>query len=217
MKKFGRLKTGLTFLEMMMAMTVSLIVLMVVAMLSYSGQKSWSQAYNKNNSDLQVGTFEAAAAFGAFGRKANKKEYRLYKFESGKYLRILPENYPEEVVTGDAVEFRYWNTDLEPEIMTVTKTATAYVLFYFDNGDLKTDYGPFPPGGVDEAGDRITGADVFTRTLIRNVTSVEFSHTTQTMAGDGKGCVRMRVTATDPTTGNPKVLLVATLMRNTWP
>jgi prepilin-type N-terminal cleavage/methylation domain-containing protein len=217
MKKYRQFKTGFTLVEMIIAMVASVIVMLAVGILTYSGQKSWSDAYKKNNSDLQVGTFEATTAFGVFGRKANKKDYRLYKLVSGKYQRVLPEDNPEENVTGDAVEFHYWNSDLIPEIMTTTKTATAYVLFYIDDGDLKTDYGPFPPGGVDDAGNRVTGNDVITRTLIRNVTAVQFSHTTENMAGDGKGCVRMKVTATDPITENPKVILAATLMRNTWP
>jgi prepilin-type N-terminal cleavage/methylation domain-containing protein len=210
-------KTGFTLIEMIMAMAASLIIFLAVAILTSSGQRSWSRTYNRNNSELQVGTISATTALGAFGRKANKTDYRLYELVSGKYQRVVPEVEPEEVVIGDAVEFRYWDTELDADIMTTTKTATAYVLFYLQNGDLKTDYGPYPPGGVDAAGNRITGNDVATVTLIRNVTAVEFSHTTQNMAGDGKGCVRMKLTATDPVTGNPKVILAATLMRNTWP
>jgi hypothetical protein len=198
-------------------MAASFIVLLAVGILTFSGQKSWSQTYKKNNSDLQVGTICATTAFGAFGRKANKTDYRLYKRNGNNYERVVPEDDPEEVVIGDAVEFRYWDKELNADMMDTSKTATAYALFYFDNGDLKTDYGPYPPGSMGAAGNRITGNNVTTVTLIRNVTAVEFSHTTQNMAGDGKGCIRMKLTATDPVTGNPKVILAATLMRNTWP
>jgi prepilin-type N-terminal cleavage/methylation domain-containing protein len=228
MKKYQHLKTaptkarsrrlaGFTLIEMIIAMAASLIVFLAVGILTSSGQRSWTKTYNSNNSDLQVGTISATAALGAFGRKANKTDYRLYKLVGGKYERVVPETDPEEVVVGDAVEFRYWNTELNADIMNSNKTATAYVLFYIDNGNLKTDYGPFPPGSINETGHRITGNGVATVTLIRNVTAVEFSHTTQNMAGDGKGCIRMKLTATDPITGNPKVILAATLMRNTWP
>jgi prepilin-type N-terminal cleavage/methylation domain-containing protein len=217
MKKYQHSKTGFTLIEMIMAMAASLILFLAVAILTSTGQRNWSKTYKTNNSELQVGTISATTALGAFGRKANKTDYRLYKLVNGKYQRAVPANEPEEVVIGDAVEFRYWDTELSADIMTTAKTATAYVLFYLQNGDLKTDYGPYPPGGVSAAGNRIIGNDVATVTLIRNVTAVEFSHTTQNMAGDGKGCVRMKLTATDPVTGNPKVILAATLMRNTWP
>jgi prepilin-type N-terminal cleavage/methylation domain-containing protein len=210
-------KSGFTLIEMIMAMAASLIVMLAVAILTYSGHTSWNRTYNKNNSDLQVGTIGTTAALGIFGRKANKTDYRLYKKNAETYERVVPENEPEEVVIGDAVEFRYWNTELTEEVMNSNQTATAYALFYVDGNDLKIDYGPFPPGSMDTGGNRITGNDVTTVTLIRNITAVEFSHTTQNMAGDGKGCIRMKLTATDPVTGNPKVILAATLMRNTWP
>jgi hypothetical protein len=218
MKTYRQSKTAFTLIEMIMAMAASVIVLLAVAILTSTGQKSWAQTYNKNNSDLQVGTIGATTALGVFGRKANKTDYRIYKkLLTNKYERVVPETDPEEVVVGNAVEFRYWEGDLTADMINANKTATSYVLFYLDNGDLKTDYGLFPPGGVDAGGNRLTGGDVTTVTLIRGVTAVEFSHTTHNMAGDGKGCVRMKLTATDPVTGNPKVILAATLMRNTWP
>jgi hypothetical protein len=210
-------QTGFTLPEMMMAMAASLIVLIVVAILTFSGQRGYSQTYNKNNSDLFIGTIDTTTALGVFGRKSNKTDYRLYKLTSSKYLRAVPVTNPEEVVIGNAVELRYWGSDLNPQFMDSSKTGTAYVLFYLDNNCLKADYGPYPPGGVDAKGNRIKGNDVTTITLIRNVTAVEFSHTTYNMTGDGKGCVRMKLTANDPITGNPKVILAATLMRNTWP
>jgi hypothetical protein len=217
MKTNKNTKIGFTLIEMIMAMAGSLIVLLAVSILTFSGQRSYTNTYNKNNSDLQIGTIGATSALGVFGRKANKTDYRLYKLQNGNYVRVLPEDEPEEVVIGDAVEFRYWDEELNAGYMNTAKTATSYALFYLQNGDFKTDYGPYPPGGIDAGGSRIVNGDVTTVTLIRNVTAVEFSHTTQNMAGDGKGCVRVKITATDPVTGNPKTILAATLMRNTWP
>lgn len=218
MKTYRQSKNAFTLIEMIVAMAASVFVLLAVAILTASGQKSWSNTYNKNNSDLQVGTIGATTVLGAFGRKSNKTDYRIYKkLVTNKYERVVPETDPEEVVVGDAVEFRYWEGELTADMINANKTATSYVLFYLDHGDLKTDYGLYPPGGVDAGGNRLTGGDITTVTLIRGVTAAEFSHTTQNMAGDGKGCVRMKITATDPVTGNPKVILAATLMRNTWP
>jgi type II secretory pathway pseudopilin PulG len=217
MKNYRNSKTGFTLMEMILAMAASLIVLLIVGILALSGQRSWTKTYNRNNSELQMGTLSATAALGAFGRKANKTDYRVYKLANNKYQRAVPVTNPEEIVVGDAVEFRYWAGELDASMMNSNQTATNYVLFYLQNGDLKTDYGPYPPGGVDAAGHRNAGNNVTTVTLIRNITAVEFSHTTYNMAGDGYGCVRMKLTATDPVTGNPKTLLAATLMRNTWP
>jgi prepilin-type N-terminal cleavage/methylation domain-containing protein len=217
MKTYRQSKTGFTLIEMIMAMSAALIVMMAVAILTFSGQRSWTNTYNKSNSELQVGTIGATTALGSFGRKSNKTDYRLYKLVNNTYQRAVPQTNPEEVVVGDAVEFHYWDGDLNADMMNTSITATNYVLFYIDNGDFKTDYGPYPPGAVDAAGHRLTGNNVTTVTLIHNVTSVQFSHTTSTMAGDGKGCIRMQLTANDPVTGFPKVILAATLMRNTWP
>jgi type II secretory pathway component PulJ len=215
--KIQRHKSGFTLIELVMAVAASFIVLLVAAMLTYRGHQSYAQTYAKNNSDLQVGSIGATSALGVFGRKANKTDYRIYKKNNSKFERALPETDPEEIVIGDAVEFRYWSSEVNPSYLDSTKKADSYVLFYIENNDLKTDYGPYPPGGIDLNGNRITQGNITTLTLIRNVTSVEFSHTTYNMAGDGKGCVRMKLTATDPVSGNPKVILAASLMRNTWP
>ena len=191
--------------------------MMTVAMLLYSGQRSWTQIYARSNSESQVGSMNAMVALGAFGRKSNKMNYCLYQLVGNRYVRVVPAAQPEEVVIGDAVEFRYWDVPLSGEIVNTQTTATAYAFFYLNNGNLKIDYGPYPPGAIDAAGYRISGDTVTTVTLVRNITDVEFSHTTRNMAGDGKGCVRMKLTVTDSATGQSKTILAATLMRNTWP
>ena len=202
---------------MVTTIIAAFIVMLAVAMLLYSGQRSWSQIYARSNSESQVGSMNAMVALGAFGRKSNKMNYNLYELVANRYVRVLPASQPEEVVIGDAVEFRYWDTPLTDALVDIDTTATAYAFFYLDNGNLKIDYGPYPPGAIDGAGNKMTGDDVTTVTLIRNITDAEFSHTTRNMAGDGKGCVRMKLTVTDSVTGTSKTILAATLMRNTWP
>ncbi|MBN2020935.1 MAG: hypothetical protein JW749_12015 [Sedimentisphaerales bacterium] len=217
MKTIRCYKPGFTLIELTIAIIASFIIMLTVALLVYSGQKSWTRIYNKTNSESQVGVMNAMIALGAFGRKSNKMNYRLYNLVSNKYQRVVPATQPEEVVIGDAVEFRYWNTTLEDDFVDNEKTATSYAFFYLDNGDLRIDFGPYPPGAINNGGVRITNSDVTTVTLIRNIAGAEFSHTTRNMAGDGKGCIRMKLTVTDPETGESKVLLAATLMRNAWP
>jgi hypothetical protein len=200
-----------------MAMAAACIVVLTAGILLYSGQKSWLRTYNDNNCESRIGALNTMTALGALGRKSNRMNYHLYEVVGANYVQVLPKNEPEEVVIGQAVEFRYWDTELDADLMDKNKTATAYALFYLDNGELKIDFGPYPPGGIDGAGHRIAGPDITTVSLVKHVSSAEFSHTTRTMAGEGKGCIRMKLIIADPTDGSSKTVLAATLMRNIWP
>ena len=219
MKSSKYLKSGFTLIELTMAMTSSFIVMVSVALLVYSGQVNFTKVYAKNNSESQVGAVNAMAAFGAFGRKSNKMDYILYECVDDLYLKVVPVEESEELVIGDAVEFRFWDSTFAENLEKVDKHATSYALFYLEDGDLKIDYGPCPPGAINAAGQRVPAHnnEIKTVTLVRNITDVEFSHTTRNMDGDGKGCVRMKLTVTDPVTGETKTTLAATLMRNCWP
>ncbi len=204
-------------IELVLAMATSGVVLMAAAILILGGQQCWSRTYNRNNSTMQVETISATAAFTAFGRRANKNNYTLYNQVNNTFVKVTPQSLPDEVLFGNAVEFRYWEQELSGEIMNAAITATDYVMFYLHQNELRADYGPFPPGAVDTSGNRLTGDDVRTVTLVHNVTQLRFSHTAQNMAGDGLGCVKMELTAQDPATGEQKIVLAATLLRNVWP
>jgi len=49
--------------------------------------------------------------------------------------------------------------------MDVTKTATAYALFYLDGEKLKVDYGPYPPGAAPSRADAGQSKDSHRRHL----------------------------------------------------
>ena len=210
-------RRGFTLIELIMAMAAACIVMLSVGILLYGGQKSWLKTYNDNNCESRIGALNTMVALGALGRKSNRMNYRLYGVDGSSYEQVLPAADPEEVVIGQAVEFRYWDTELEADLMDKDKTATAYALFYLEGNELKIDFGPYPPGAIDGAGHRITGSDITTVTLVKHVSSAEFSHTTRTMTGEGKGCIRMKLTIADPTDGSSTTVLAATLMRNIWP
>jgi type II secretory pathway pseudopilin PulG len=216
---FRRLQSsrGLTLIESIVAMAAACIVMLSVALLVSSGYRGWNQTFNNANRESRLGALDTMIALGAIGRKSNKADYRLYEVSGSHFERVLPSGSPEEVVTGQAVEFRYWDTDLDAGLMSPDVNATAYALFYRSDNELRVDYGPYPPGGVNASGNRTTGANIKTITLAKNVTSVEFSHNTRNMAGDGKGCIRMKLIVTDPNDGSIKTALAATLMRNVWP
>ena len=208
--------SGLTLIEMIVAIGISSIVMLSAGLLVSSGYKGWKQSFNNANCESRLGAMDTMIALGAIGRKSNKMDYCVYEVTGNTFTKVVPVADPEEILTGQAVEFRYWDTELNPALMDPAVTATAYALFYLDGNRLKVDYGPYPPGGINAAGQRITGADVTTTTLAENVFSVDFSHTAKNMAGDGRGCVRMKLVIIDTTDGEPKTTIAATLMRNTW-
>ncbi len=208
---------GFTLIELIVAMNASLIVMTTTALLVHSGHRGWVKTFNSTNCESRLGALDTMVALGAVGRKSNKTDYRLYRITGDHYDRVLPLADPEEILIGQAIEFRYWDTDLDADLMDPAVTATAYALFYLDGSNLRADYGHYPPGGISVSGQRITGAGAMTVTLARNVSSVEFSHTAKNMLGDGRGCVRMKLVITDPADGAPKTTLSATLMRNVWP
>jgi len=82
---------------------------------------------------------------------------------------------------------------------------------------LMLDIGPYPPGAIDAFGNRLTGGSVTTVTLAQNVSDLEFTHTTRSLNGDGKGCVRISMTISDPFDNSQTTVTAATLMRNVWP
>jgi len=213
-----RTRQGFTLVELVVSMNAAFIVMVTGALLVSSGYRSWNRAFKTANSEARLGALDTMISLGTTGRKSNKMDYCLYTYSSGKYTRITASN-PDDVLKGQAIEFRYWDTELDSSLMNPSKTATAYAFFYLENGQLKVDYGPFPiggPGGVNAAG-AISGTATTTITLAQNVTSVEFSHTARNSTGDGNGCIRMKLIITDPTDGTSKTTLAATLMRNTWP
>jgi type II secretory pathway pseudopilin PulG len=217
--KSRRRTHGLTLIELVVAISTASIVMLTAALLISSGYRSWNQTYNNANSEARLGAMDAMVALGAIGRKSNKMDYRIYRVVDNTFeqVGIDPPSNPDDILIGQAVEFRYWDIELDAGMINPASTATAYALFYVDDGQLKVDYGPYPPGGINGDHHREPGEDVTTITLTRNVTSIEFSHTAKNITGDGKGCVRMKLIIYDTTDKSSKTVLAATLMRNVWP
>jgi hypothetical protein len=212
-----KFRPGFTLIEIVMASTIALISGLVVGGLIVAGQRSWTRAFNRANFGVQADALQTMITFGSLGRKSNKMDYRVYRVEGGRFLRAVPLHDPEEVVSGQAVEFRYWDVELDSSLMDTEKTGTAYALFYVDGDQLKVDEGPYPPGGVNASGQRILSGDATTRIIAQNVETVEFSHTTRNLEGDGYGCVRMDLKLADRNDKNVITVRTATLMRNVWP
>ncbi len=209
---------GFSLIELVITMALTMIVVLIVGSLLKSGHLSWARAFNYANSSSHLNAIETTVMFGNIGRKSNKMDYALYEISStGRFDPVpLPDNL-EEIVKGQAVEFHYWDTELTKDIMDISITGTAYALFYLDDDKLMLDIGPYPPGAIDAFGNRLTGGSVTTVTLAQNVSDLEFTHTTRSLNGDGKGCVRISMTISDPFDNSQTTVTAATLMRNVWP
>jgi prepilin-type N-terminal cleavage/methylation domain-containing protein len=220
-------RKGFTLIEVIVAMAAGFIVMMTIAMLVQSGYRSWNQTYRTANSDSRLDSIAATTSFGSIGRKSNKNDYYVYVHHAADTTFTAPPLNlldPDEILTGQAVEFRYWSTDLDDAMLTPTSVADRYALFYLDysqpgNVQLKLDTGTStggPTGGaINAAGHRVVSTS--TTTLARHVTSVTFTHTKKTPTGGGLGCVRMRLEINDPADNKSKTVIAATYIRNVWP
>jgi len=204
-------------------MSISLTLISAVGTLLVSGHRAWQQTYDSAHKQIREDAHAATVAFGSVGRKANRLDYTLYVITGSTFTPAVPQTSdPEEMVYGDAVEFRYWDVELDTDdtydLMDVTKTATAYALFYIDEDQLKIDYGPYPPGAVADGGARNT-SNITTAVLAENVSPADpngaFNHVT--LNGVGRGCVRINIILTDPEDNDSIRVMTATVMRNIWP
>jgi len=220
-------RSGLTLIELIIAMMINLMVVLAVGALLVGGTRAWQRTYNSANKKLKQDALATTMAFGSMGRKANRLGYTIYNGDGSNFTPALPQTgNPQEVVSGNAVEFRYWDVELDKadsySLMDADKTATAYVFFYLDGDQLKVDYGPYPPGAVPEGGGIKNASGVFTKILLAEHVSVDnnfaagaFSHTT--VGGTGQGSVRINIVLTDPADNETIRVMTATLMRNIWP
>lgn len=222
----NKLRSGLTLIELLIAMTLNLLIVLAAGILLVNGNRAWQNTYNLANSKKSQDALVVMAAFGNIGRKSNRINYIIYNVNGDTFTPASPETSdPQEVVSGNAVEFRYWDVELDEtdshSLMDVTKTATAYALFYIDGDRLKVDYGSYPPGGVPDGGGIRNTSGVVTTTLAENVSVDEasdagaFSHTT--LNGVGQGSVRINITITDPVSNQSTKVMTSTLTRNIWP
>jgi prepilin-type N-terminal cleavage/methylation domain-containing protein len=218
-------RNGFTLIELIVAIALSCMVMLTVAILVQSGYQSWNRTYNTANANSRLDSIGTITTFCSFGRKSNKNDYYVYSVagtgSNTTYTQVKPVANPEENLTGQAVEFRYWSHDLTAAMLSATSVADSYALFYIDSNQLKVDFGTStggPTGGaINAAQHRVTGTGVTTVILANHVTNVAFSHTAKDMAGDGNGCVRMNLVINDPADNKINIFLAATYLRNVWP
>jgi len=230
-----KFRCGVTLIELVITSIISVIIILAVGVLLVGGNRAWQKTYNSANKKIKLDADAVAIAFGSMGRKSNRLHnptdllhsgYVLYKVSGWTFTPAVPKTTnPQEVVSGEAVEFRYWDVELDEtdshDVMNVMKTATAYALFYLDGDELKVDYGPYPPGAVPPGGGGRNTSGVRTVVLAENASTDPnsgagaFSHTT--IGGVGQGSVRINIILTDPEDDETINVKTSTLMRNIWP
>ncbi|MFZ0034405.1 MAG: hypothetical protein WAK60_05400 [Sedimentisphaerales bacterium] len=221
--------SGVTMIELVVTTAIGIILVSAVGVLLISGSRGWQQTYDSAHKKIKEDADAVTVAFGSIGRKSNRLGYSnhlgyiIYKINGTTFTPAVPaQMVGESIASGNAVEFRYWDVELDKtdshHLMDVTKTATAYALFYLEGNQLKLDYGLYPPGGVPDGGGH-KNTPTSTTVLAENVSTDPgigaFSHST--LNGAGEGSVRIDITLTDPDDGETLKLMTATLMRNIWP
>jgi len=208
-RRFG---CGFTVVELCVSTAVSLVLVLTVAALLVGGNRAWQRTYDSASSKVKQDALDTMIAFGSIGRRANRLNYAVYKMSGDTLTPALPKTtQPQEVVFGDAVEFRYWDVPLDTtdsyDLLDAKKKATAYALFYLDGDELKVDYGPYLPGAAPKGGGSRNRTGVTTKVLAENVS-----------VSEGSGGAFSRTWKDDRGQGSVRIsVITATLMRNTWP
>jgi len=220
-------RSGFTMIDVVITIVVTVVLVPVVGALLVSGHRAWSNTYNFAHKKIKQDAQTVMLTFGSIGRMSNQHPrkldqseygYAIYEIAGSSFSVVQPEGNEKQVITGDAVEFIYWDTELDAELMNKDTIGTAYALFYIDGDKLMLDRGPYPPGAVpiNEGGKNSSGAN--TTTLAENVSfnpdMGAFSYTFKD--GAPQGSVRIHITLTDEDGETIKVM-TSTLMRNVWP
>ena len=215
---------GVTLVELTVSSVVAIILVFTVGLLLDGSSRAWLHTYESIHGNTNENAEVIISSFGSIGRRSNRSSYFLYRINQGVFTPASPEaGHPDSIVSGAAVELRYWDVPLDSSdshnLMDASKLATAYAMFYLDGHRLKVDYGPYPPGAVPAGGGTKNTTDVTTVVLADNADvdgSVgPFSH--NTVANAGQGSVRLNVILTDPNTGRTTKVMTTALLRNVWP
>lgn len=223
--KKAKIRSAFTLLELTVTMLISTIVVLAVGTLLVAGQRSWLRTYDSAYKSIKEDSSVITTAFTTTARKSNRLQCVVYAVKGSYFRPVSPKTKNlQEIISGDAIEFRFWDVALDKgdthNLMDATKVATAYKLFYVDAGVLKVDYGPYPPGAVKKGGGSRQTSGVTTTVLAKHVSASGSSNIFSQTAvnGSSAGSVRINLVLTDPNDEDSTVdVTAAALMRNNWP
>ena len=223
-------------IELVVTIIVVVVLIPVVGVLLVGGHRAWSNTYLSAHKKIKQDAQAVMLTFGSLGRRSNRNSmrrhdnptsdfgYAIYNIDGSSFTKVIHQGTGGyEAVSGEAVEFRYWNVELDSgdsqELMDSTKIATAYALFYVDGDKLMLDRGPYPPGAVPVDGGGKNNNGVITTTLAENVSfDPDIGAFSYTVLNNAKrGAVRIHITLTDPQDGESIRVMTTTLLRNDWP
>ncbi|HPY77527.1 MAG TPA: type II secretion system protein, partial [Anaerohalosphaeraceae bacterium] len=195
---------GFTLIEMMIVVAILAIPLVAVGILAAGGSRSFRQTYNSIHKEVRQDAVAVMTAFGTVSRQSNRNNYKVYTIKNGVYAEAQPPP-KQEIASGQAVEFRYWQDPFDPEhpgenALDISNTGTHYALFYLDGSELKVDYGTVDGDvagivGSSRSAARILRTVTLTRFVDLSKTTDLFSHSI--IGGAGQGSVRLNLTLAD--------------------
>lgn len=214
---------GFTLIEMMIVVAILAIPLVAVGILAAGGSRSFRQTYNSIHKEVRQDAVAVMTAFGAVSRQSNRNNYKVYTIKNGVYAEAQPPP-KQEIASGQAVEFRYWQDPFDPEhpgenALDISNTGTHYALFYLDGSELKVDYGTVDGDvagivGSSRSAARILRTVTLTRFVDLSKTTDLFSHSI--IGGAGQGSVRLNLTLADEE-GEQVEVKTSVLLRMSWP
>ncbi len=223
-KRINERFKAVTIIELVIAAAAGVIIMLAAGMVLVGGHHAWEKTFDLTHLQIKDQADRLVLTFSSMGRRSNRTNYTMYNGAGSGFIRALPTpDSQEEIVMADAVEFRYWDVELDEsdthQLFDPDKKATAYAFFYLDGDKLKVDYGPYPPGAVPGGAGTKNGSGVRTQILAENVSLLPgikaFSHTTQGEVG--MGSVRVHVQINDPQAGRKIQPMTTVLLRNQWP
>jgi Tfp pilus assembly protein PilV len=217
-KKF---RQGLTLIELILACVIGVMIVLIMGILLYTEQRNWSNTYTRVNKGIEIDALQTMITFGINGRKSNKMNYCVYNNIGNQFTRVIPSSLPGagQVLTGTAVEFRYWTENVPTQTImeNASNTADAYILMYFDSAGkrLMMDRGTYDyAGNIGGVINNQRNPNAATQVIAEHVENLEFSHTAKNDNGDGDGSIRMEISFVDQNSKRSITLKTATLMRN---
>ena len=221
----GRIRSGVTLIELVVTATISMLLVLVVGILLVGGQRFWQKTYSDSQKQIRQDEQAIMIKFGDMARRSNRissggwQGYKIYT-NHGDTIPA-PTNTGTLIATGNSAEFGYWNCNwddagFDPNtVVDKNKTCTDYVEFYLTGTTFKAEYGVYNSSGhkVPTTGrTEILAQNASVGTAGMGV----FSHTTD-VSGNGNGCVRINLKLTDPCDGEVITIKTAALLRVIWP
>ena len=158
-----RVRRGISLIELVLSITISIFPISLVGLLFASGQYNFAQIYRSTNNLTETQGQAVEATFSRIGRKSDRSKCNIYL--GGVLLTKSP---GDTSISGSGIEFRYWPDDLQ------SGEPTEFAYFYADNDKLKVDYGQYGDNSIRMVNQTIVLADNivsagFSRTIVNNV------------------------------------------------